>query len=138
MDIPGLIAKKVSVLYDALKKLALLSSRIFPGPVLPTIQNNPFNRDSFFDGLARTSVFSAFCPVLCSGNGIFQAGICYCHYGWKGTNCDVPSNKCEVASCNGHGQCSNEGECLCDKGYKGAFCEQRKFLRPFSCVFLPG
>lgn len=72
--------------------------------------------------------FLAVCPVLCSGNGIFTSGKCHCHQGWKGVDCNVPSNICEVPNCNRNGQCNTNGECVCDKGFRGKFCNERMYF----------
>lgn len=34
----------------------------------------------------------ASCPVLCSGNGVFNNGKCVCHEGFKGLECELISN----------------------------------------------
>src|SRR4029434_1288809 len=69
------------------------------------------------------SVFTASCPVLCSGNGQYLKGRCMCHSGWKGAECDVPTNLCIDAACSGHGTCIG-GTCICNPGYKGESCEE--------------
>ena len=63
------------------------------------------------------------CPVLCSGNGIFTNGRCSCHEGFKGLECDIDARWCAVPNCNHHGQCDGNGECICDRGWTGEFCE---------------
>ena len=63
------------------------------------------------------------CPVLCSGNGDYEDGICRCFPGWKGIECQLRSNECEVADCNGHGKCVN-GLCVCARGFTGEHCKE--------------
>ena len=36
------------------------------------------------------------CPVLCSGHGDYGGGSCHCHEGWKGEECDVRLDECQV------------------------------------------
>ena len=66
---------------------------------------------------------TAACPLLCSGNGQYSRGRCQCYSGWKGTECDVPSNQCIDIHCGGHGICII-GACICNTGYKGDNCEE--------------
>lgn len=68
-------------------------------------------------------VSPASCPVLCSGNGQYLKGRCMCHSGWKGSECDVPTNQCIDITCSGHGTCI-VGTCICNPGYKGENCEE--------------
>ena len=72
------------------------------------------------------------CPVLCGGNGDYSKGACVCHPGWKGPECNLRHDECEVPDCGGHGQC-RDGECQCIRGYKGKYCEegQRRLLLLF-------
>lgn len=65
------------------------------------------------------------CPVLCSQRGEYINGECQCNPGWKGKECSLRHDECEVPDCNGHGHCVN-GKCTCVLGYKGKFCEQGK------------
>ena len=46
--------------------------------------------------------------------------------GWKGLECQLKHDECEVADCNGHGKCVN-GVCVCSRGFTGPSCEQSKF-----------
>ncbi len=62
------------------------------------------------------------CPVLCSGHGRYQRGSCSCNEGWKGDECEVRANECQVSDCSGRGQC-HAGKCHCLPGYKGDHCE---------------
>ena len=45
------------------------------------------------------------CPVLCSNNGKYENGKCICEYNWKGSDCSITSDQCEVSDCNGFGDC---------------------------------
>lgn len=65
------------------------------------------------------------CPVLCSGHGEYRDGECVCRPGWKGRECSIRHDECEVPDCNSHGHCV-DGHCRCAKGYKGEFCEEGK------------
>ncbi|KAL0972663.1 hypothetical protein UPYG_G00192600 [Umbra pygmaea] len=71
----------------------------------------------------------ASCPVLCSGNGQYLKGRCVCHSGWKGGECDVPTNQCIDITCSTHGTCI-VGTCICNPGYKGDNCEEVDCLDP--------
>ena len=62
------------------------------------------------------------CPVLCSGKGQYVKGLCVCSPGWKGRECSIREQDCEVANCSGHGSCFN-GNCQCHPGFKGTSCE---------------
>lgn len=66
------------------------------------------------------------CPVLCSQRGEYINGECQCNPGWKGKECSLRHDECEVPDCNGHGHCTN-GKCSCVRGYKGKFCEEGKY-----------
>ncbi|KAL0173936.1 hypothetical protein M9458_029904, partial [Cirrhinus mrigala] len=57
------------------------------------------------------------------GNGQYLKGRCMCHSGWKGSECDVPTNQCIDITCSGHGTCI-VGTCICNPGYKGENCEE--------------
>uniref|UniRef100_A0A1I8EAL2 EGF-like domain-containing protein n=1 Tax=Wuchereria bancrofti TaxID=6293 RepID=A0A1I8EAL2_WUCBA len=78
-----------------------------------------------FPGYSGTYCEENSCPVLCSGNGIFSGGQCICHEGYKGRDCDLLTHWCEVPNCNGHGQCNQFGDCECDIGWKGTFCDKK-------------
>ena len=52
-------------------------------------------------------------------------GRCLCHSGWKGAECDVPTNQCIDVACSNHGTCIM-GTCICNPGYKGENCEEGK------------
>ena len=38
------------------------------------------------------------CPVLCSSNGEYEEGACRCYPGWKGAECSIRHNECEVTA----------------------------------------
>lgn len=63
--------------------------------------------------------------MLCSNHGRYSGGICHCELGWKGSECDVPENECEIGNCNGNGVCV-AGKCVCSDGWTGQFCDSRK------------
>ena len=70
--------------------------------------------------------------MLCSSNGEYEEGACRCYPGWKGAECSIRHNECEVPDCNNHGNCV-AGECQCSRGYTGEFCQ----LGELSLSFLP-
>ena len=72
------------------------------------------------------------CPVLCSGHGDYEDGQCRCFPGWKGLECQLRHDQCEVADCSGHGQCVN-GKCVCARGYTGNACQQSKYNYHVAC-----
>lgn len=78
-------------------------------------------------------LLAASCPVLCSGNGQYLKGRCMCHSGWKGPECDVPTNQCVDITCSGHGTCI-VGTCICNPGYKGQNCEECKSILKISVI----
>ena len=41
------------------------------------------------------------CPLLCGGHGDYKNGECECHPGWKGKECSLRHDECEVADCSG-------------------------------------
>ncbi|VDO35068.1 unnamed protein product, partial [Onchocerca flexuosa] len=84
-----------------------------------------------FPGYSGTYCEENSCPVLCSGNGIFSGGQCICHEGYKGPDCDLLVHWCEVPNCNGHGQCNQFGDCECDIGWKGTFCDKKDCKDPY-------
>ena len=55
--------------------------------------------------------------------GEYINGECQCNPGWKGKECSLRHDECEVPDCNGHGHCTN-GKCNCVRGYKGKYCEE--------------
>lgn len=55
--------------------------------------------------------------------------------GWKGKECQLRHDECEVADCNGHGHCVS-GKCQCLAGYKGTNCEDGK-LKRFLAKYIP-
>ena len=65
-------------------------------------------------------------------------GRCLCHSGWKGAECDVPTNQCIDVACSNHGTCIM-GTCICNPGYKGENCEEGKACAqaaPAPCLVL--
>lgn len=77
------------------------------------------------------------CPVLCSGRGDYINGQCQCNPGWKGRECSLKHDECEVPDCSGHGKCSG-GKCLCGRGFKGEFCDIGKieFNYPINVIII--
>lgn len=73
-------------------------------------------------------IFLGACPLLCGGHGDYKNGECICHPGWKGKECSLRHDECEVADCSGRGRCS-EGHCQCIKGFTGEFCQKGKNMR---------
>lgn len=67
------------------------------------------------------------CPILCNQRGEYINGECQCNPGWKGKECNLRHDECEVSDCNGHGYCTN-GKCICALGFKGKFCSEGKFF----------
>ena len=65
------------------------------------------------------------CPLLCGGHGDYVNGECECHPGWKGRECSLRHDECEVSDCSGRGHCQ-DGTCLCMQGFTGEFCEKGK------------
>ena len=63
------------------------------------------------------------CPVLCNGHGDYIDGACSCHPGWKGRECGLRHEECEVQDCSGRGQCL-EGKCKCMQGFTGEHCQK--------------
>ena len=63
------------------------------------------------------------CPLLCNSHGDYRDGRCECHPGWKGRECSLRHEECEVSDCNGHGRCQ-QGRCICARGFTGEFCEK--------------
>ncbi len=61
--------------------------------------------------------------MLCSGNGDYEKGVCVCHAGWKGAECEVEEGQCIDPTCSNNGECVN-GVCVCAPAFKGDNCEQ--------------
>lgn len=84
----------------------------------PSVSDNT----SHFDHVSQLCFTPGTCPVLCSSNGEYEEGACRCYPGWKGAECSIRHNECEVPDCNNHGNCV-AGECQCSRGYTGEFCQ---------------
>ena len=52
---------------------------------------------------------------------MYIRGNCQCHQGWKGKECEIRENQCEVPTCNGNGRCV-DGHCVCHNGFQGPDC----------------
>ena len=110
---------------------ALSPAKKEPSPLLSILGHvhlfriNARSRFLFFSPLAGS------CPLLCSGHGVYGAGRCHCDPKWKGAECDVPVDECEVLDCNGHGVCK-QGVCLCKPGWTGANCDKSEYAY-FTC-----
>ena len=79
--------------------------------------------------------FLGACPLLCGGHGDYINGECECHPGWKGKECSLRHDECEVSDCSGRGHCQ-EGKCQCLSGFTGEFCEQGETLYSIKCLLL--
>ena len=67
--------------------------------------------------------------MLCSGHGDYGGGLCHCHAGWKGAECQLPEPECWDPNCSGHGECEGAGgTCVCTPGWAGRDCDLSKFL----------
>ena len=44
------------------------------------------------------SIYLGVCPVLCSGRGEYKNGECKCQPGWKGKECHIRYEECEVSN----------------------------------------
>ena len=75
------------------------------------------------------------CPLLCGGHGDYKNGECTCHPGWKGKECSLRHDECEVSDCSSRGRCV-EGHCQCIKGFTGTFCEKGKKMLAVLIIFL--
>ena len=73
------------------------------------------------------------CPLLCGGHGDYLNGECECHPGWKGRECSLRHDECEVSDCSGRGHCQ-DGKCICMQGFAGEFCEKgmMKYQKTFN------
>lgn len=76
--------------------------------------------------LISNDLYIGVCPVLCSSRGEYINGECQCNPGWKGKECSLRHDECEVSDCNGHGHCVS-GKCQCARGYKGKYCEDGEY-----------
>ena len=88
----------------------------------PAVKTQDSQDSLLVDSSSLVSQPSMSCPVVCNGRGSYVGGSCVCSQGWKGKECQVPVEDCEVANCSGHGYCRS-GECLCDNGFIGRDCE---------------
>ena len=84
------------------------------------------------DAYYGTADCSVPCPGLGNASGVCSsAGVCSqvtstctCSTGWAGMFCDIPCAGGVLTPCNNHGQCLNNGSCVCSNnsitGYFGA------------------
>ena len=75
--------------------------------------------------------------MLCSGHGDYGGGKCHCEQGWKGEECNVRFDECNVPDCNQQGDCIG-GQCVCESGWTGPHCDIRelKFNTKFQFTLL--
>lgn len=71
------------------------------------------------------------CPNGCSNHGECRNNECFCHTGYKGTDCSVEIGSCP-GNCNGNGACINS-TCFCFPGYSGTSCNVLKSECPNDC-----
>ena len=83
---------------------------------IPLVKKMSYHNDSIS--------YTVSCSVPCQGNGMYAHGRCVCFSGWKGIDCGTPSDKCLDQTCSGNGVCNSNGECECQKGFKGEACEE--------------
>jgi len=61
------------------------------------------------------------CDNVYCAFGQCREGICECHSGYTGAQCDVPPDLCANVNCN-YGTC-HQGHCSCSEGYTGTYCD---------------
>ncbi|KAA8588513.1 hypothetical protein FQN60_009858 [Etheostoma spectabile] len=107
-----------------LEQVLLHSTPIVPARGLQRFDSGVDPCSEEQSGMAQDS-----CPVLCSGNGVYEKGRCVCLAGWKGAECNVEEGQCIDPTCSNHGSCI-QGICICTPAYKGVNCEQVDCIDP--------
>eukprot|EP00040_Diaphanoeca_grandis_P008182 m.44191 g.44191 ORF g.44191 m.44191 type:complete len:559 (+) comp19604_c0_seq1:146-1822(+) len=72
-------------------------------------------------GIVITSMF-ALPSVQCSGAGTVVGGSCVCAAGVFGKSCEFVCDPNQT--CNGRGTCGSSGQCECNMGYSGMYCQE--------------
>lgn len=86
-----------------------------------------FNYNTILTSVLFSLIIVDVCPVFCGGHGQYLQGSCQCEAGWKGRECTVRLDECEISDCNGNGHCI-QGICHCQAGFKGEHCDQGKLI----------
>jgi hypothetical protein len=73
----------------------------FQGMIVHLVRYFKLLKTIFFNNLIWIDI----CPVLCNNHGKYENGKCICDYNWKGSDCSITLDQCEVSDCNGFGDC---------------------------------